>query len=57
MAAADKEASIRGYAPDVELHVCKLGLDAYCSDLVAALDYCIEKDIDIACIGYGCARG
>ena len=57
VAAADKEAGIRGYAPDVELHVCKLGLDAYCSDLVAALDYCIEKDIDIACIGYGCARG
>jgi subtilisin len=57
VAAADKEAGVRGYAPGVELHVCKLGLDAYCSDLVAALDYCIDKDIDIACIGYGCARG
>ena len=57
VAAADKEAGVRGYAPDVELHVCKLGLDAYCSDLVAALDYCIDKDIDIACIGYGCPRG
>ena len=57
IAAADKEAGVRGYAPGVELHVCKLGLDAYCSDLAAALDYCIDKDIDIACIGYGCARG
>ncbi len=56
-AATDKEAGVRGYAPGVELHVCKLGLDAHCSDLVAALDYCIDKDIDIACIGYGCARG
>jgi subtilisin len=55
VAAADKEAGVRGYAPGVELHVCKLGLDAYCSDLLAALDYCI--DIDIACIGYGSARG
>jgi subtilisin family serine protease len=57
VAAADKETGVRGYAPGVELHVCKLGLDAYCSDLVAVLDYCIDKDIDIACIGYGCARG
>ena len=57
VAALDKENGIRGYAPGAELHVCKLGLDAYCSDLVAALDYCIDKDIDIACIGYGCARG
>jgi subtilisin len=57
IATVDKEAGVLGYAPGVELHVCKLGLDAYCSDLVAALDYCIDKDIDIACIGYGCARG
>jgi subtilisin family serine protease len=57
VAAADKETGVRGYAPGVELHVCKLGLDAHCSDLVAALDYCIDKDIDIACIGYGCERG
>ena len=57
VAATDKEAGVRGYAPGAELHVCKLGLDAYCSDLVSALDYCIEKDVDIACIGYGCARG
>ena len=56
-AAVDKDAGVRSYAPGVELHVCKLGLDAHCSDLVAALDYCIDKDIDIACIGYGCARG
>jgi subtilisin len=57
VAATEKEAGVRGYAPGVELHVCKLGLDAYCSDLVAALDYCIDKDIDVACIGYGCPRG
>jgi subtilisin family serine protease len=57
VAAADKETGVRGYAPGAELHVCKLGLEAYCSDLVAALDYCIDREIDVACIGYGCARG
>ena len=57
VAAAGKENSIRGYAPGAELHVCKLGLESYCSDLVAALDYCVEKSIDIACIGCGSSRG
>jgi subtilisin len=57
VAATGKESGIRGYAPGAELHVCKLGVDAYCSDLVAAFDYCIDKDIDVACVGYGCARG
>jgi subtilisin len=57
VATPDKETGLRGYASAAELHVCKLGLEAHCSDLVAALDYCIDKDIDIACVGYGCARG
>jgi subtilisin len=57
VAVADKENAIRGYAPDAELHVIKLGLDAHCSDLVAALDYCIDKEIDVACVGFGCERG
>jgi hypothetical protein len=48
---------IRGYAPEAELHVCKLPLDARCSDLVAALDYCLETGIDLACLGLGCERG
>jgi subtilisin len=57
VAAADKENGIRGYAPGTELHILKLGLEAYCSDLVAALDYCIDREIDIACIGFGSERG
>jgi subtilisin len=48
---------VRGYAPEAELHVCKLAADARCSDLVAALDYCVETGIDVACIGFGCPRG
>jgi subtilisin len=57
VAAADKDSGIRGYAPGAELHVCKLGLEAYCSDLAAAVDYCIEKEVDVACIGFGSRRG
>jgi hypothetical protein len=52
-----KPSGMRGYAPGAELYVCKLAPEANCSDLVAALDFCIEQGIDIACIGYGCARG
>jgi hypothetical protein len=48
---------MRGYAPEAELHACKLPPDANCSDLVAALGYCVEASVDIACIGFGCARG
>jgi len=48
---------IRGYAQDAELHVCRLPLDARCSDLVAALDYCLQRGIDVVCLGFGCERG
>jgi subtilisin len=53
----DTAGGIRGYAPEAELHACKLPLDACCSDLVAALDDCLAAGIDIACVGYGCERG
>lgn len=57
LAAAGAATGVHGYAPDAELHVCKLPLDATCSDLVSALDYCVEAGADIACIGFSCARG
>ena len=56
-AAAQADYGIRGYAPDSELHVCKLPPDARCSDLIAALDDCLQYGIDVACIGVGCERG
>src|SRR5207302_448456 len=56
-AVADGGRSIRGYAPESELHVCRLPADARCSDLVAALDYCLQREIDVACLGFGCERG
>lgn len=48
---------VRGHASEAELHVCKLPLDARCSDLVAALDYCLATGIDLVCLGLGCQRG
>jgi subtilisin len=56
-ATADGTHGIRGYAPDSELHVCRLPVDARCSDLVTALDYCLQNEIDVACLGFGCERG
>jgi subtilisin family serine protease len=56
-AASDGAAGIRGFAPEAELHVCKLPLDAYCSDLVAVLDYCVGAEIDVACMSFGCVHG
>jgi len=56
-ATPDGAHGIRGYAPGSELHVCGLPPDARCSDLVAALDYCLQNGIDVACLGFGCERG
>jgi hypothetical protein len=56
-AVANGARGIRGYAPESELHVCRLPADARCSDLVAALDYCLQREIDVACLGFGCERG
>jgi subtilisin len=56
-AAPDGAHGIRGFAPDSELHVCGLPPDPRCSDLVAALDYCLQNGIDVACLGFGCERG
>jgi subtilisin len=47
---------LRGYAPEAELYVCKLPLDASCSDLVAALDACIQAGVDVVCLGYSGER-
>ncbi len=56
-AAADGASGIRGIAPEAELHVCALPLDPHCSDLAAALDYCIGGGIDVACVGFACRHG
>jgi subtilisin len=47
---------LRGLAPDAELHMCKLPRDACCSDLIAALDSCLQAGVDLVCLGYGCEQ-
>jgi subtilisin family serine protease len=57
IATTDVAECVGGFAPDAELHVCKLPAEAYCIDLVAGLDYCLRAGVDLACIGFGCRRG
>lgn len=44
---------IRGFAPDSELHVCKLFPGGQVSQLIDAIEYCIEKQIDIVNLSVG----
>jgi subtilisin len=57
LVAEGTENSPGGYAAGAELHVFKLPLDARCSDLLAALDACIQAGIDLVCLGYGSEFG
>jgi subtilisin family serine protease len=48
IAGADTGEGIVGIAVDAELDVCKVLPDGHFSDLIAALDHCIEREVDIA---------
>ncbi len=43
IAATDPACGIRGFAPDAEIHVCKLFPGGQVSQLIDALEYCIEQ--------------
>jgi subtilisin family serine protease len=47
IAGADNGTGIRGFAPDAEMHVCKQFPGGQISQLIEALEYCIEKQIDL----------
>jgi subtilisin family serine protease len=47
IAGADNNTGIRGFAPDAEVHVCKQFPGGQISQLIEALEYCIEKQIDL----------
>lgn len=47
---------IRGFAPDAEVHVCKLFPGGQISQLIDALEYCIEKQIDVVNLSLGGAQ-
>ncbi|UXY32430.1 S8 family serine peptidase [Streptomyces sp. HUAS TT20] len=48
IAGADTGKGITGIAVDAELDVCQVLPDGHFSDLIAALDHCIEHEVDIA---------
>jgi subtilisin len=45
---------ILGFAPGAELHILKVLPGGRCSDLIAALDECIERQLDVAQISVSC---
>ncbi|WP_229425125.1 MULTISPECIES: S8 family serine peptidase [unclassified Massilia] len=51
--AADIAWGIRGFAPDAEIHVCKLFPGGQVSQLIEALEYCIEQGIDVVNMSLG----
>ncbi|QOY93098.1 S8 family serine peptidase [Massilia sp. UMI-21] len=51
--AADPSWGIRGFAPDAEIHVCKLFPGGQISQLIDALEYCIDKQIDVVNLSLG----
>ncbi|MGH8852938.1 MAG: S8 family serine peptidase, partial [Telluria sp.] len=53
IAATDPSWGIRGFAPDAEIHVCKLFPGGQISQLIDALEYCIDKQIDVVNLSLG----
>jgi len=47
---------VQGVAPAVELHVYRVAPAGHCSDLVEALDRCIEEQMDVVHIGVASER-
>jgi len=56
IAAADIASGIRGFAPDAEVHACKLFPGGQVSQLIDALEYCIDKQIDVVNLSLGSAE-
>ncbi len=54
--AADNRFGMRGFAPDAEIHACKLFPGGQISQLIDALEYCIEQQIDVVNLSLGGAE-
>lgn len=54
--AADLPFGIRGFAPAAEIHACKLFPGGQVSQLIDALEYCIEQQIDVVNLSLGGAE-
>ena len=53
IAGAENARGVRGFAPDAEVHACKLFPGGQVSQLIDALEYCIEKQIDVVNLSLG----
>ncbi|SEN22515.1 Subtilase family protein [Duganella sp. CF517] len=56
IAAADITSGIRGFAPEAEVHACKLFPGGQVSQLIDALEYCIDQQIDVVNLSLGGAE-
>ena len=56
IADSDSQTGIRGFAPEAEIHACKLFPGGQVSQLIDALEYCIEKQIDVVNMSLGGAE-
>lgn len=56
IAGQDSTSGIRGFAPEAEVHAIKLFPAGQISQLIEALEYCIEKQIDVVNLSLGGAQ-
>lgn len=54
--AAELAFGVRGFAPEAEIHACKLFPGGQVSQLIDALEYCIDKQIDVVNLSLGGAE-
>jgi subtilisin family serine protease len=51
IAGRDDGTGIVGLAPEAEIHVCRVSPGGSAADLIEALNYCIEQQVDVAMFG------
>jgi subtilisin family serine protease len=51
IAGRDDGTGIVGLAPEAEIHACRVSLGGSAAELIEALDYCIEQQVDVAMFG------
>src|ERR1700730_4641763 len=53
---ADNGRGVIGFAVESQVHACKIFPDGRFSDLIEALDYCLDNEIDIVNLSLGNSR-
>ena len=55
IAGRDDGSGVVGLAPEAEMHIVRVAPGGHCADLIEALDFCIDQDIDVALLSAGCS--